>query len=103
MSAKTKRILLIGHDFTDGRLIRDALADVRDGSFSVECAPRLVAGLERLRRGGIAAVLLDLCLPDSPGLAALEEVWRAAPLVPILVIGSPDDHDVAALAVERGA
>lgn len=76
---------------------------VRDGSFIVECAPRLVAGLERLRGNQIAAVLLDLCLPDSQGTAAFEQIWRAAPHVPILVIGSPDDEDVAAQAVKGGA
>jgi PAS domain S-box-containing protein len=103
MSAKAMRILLIGDDPSDGRSVREALAGVRDGSFIVECAPRLVDGLERLRGNGIAAVLLDLCLPDSPGIAAFEQVWRAAPHVPILVIGSPDDEDVAMQAVERGA
>jgi diguanylate cyclase (GGDEF)-like protein/PAS domain S-box-containing protein len=103
MNAKAMRILLIGDDPSDGRSVREALAGVRDGSFIVECAPRLVDGLERLRGNGIAAVLLDLRLPDSQGIAAFDEVWRAAPHVPILVIGSPDDEDVAMQAVQRGA
>ena len=60
-------------------------------------------GLERLRGNDIAAVLLDLCLPDSQGIATFEQVWRAAPHIPILVIGSPDDHDIATQAVRRGA
>ena len=33
--------------------------------------------------------------PDSQGIAAFEQVWQAAPHVPILVIGSPDDEDAA--------
>jgi diguanylate cyclase (GGDEF)-like protein/PAS domain S-box-containing protein len=104
MSAKVMRILLIGPDPSDGRAIREALADdVRAGSFIVECTPRLVDGLERLGETGIAAVLLDLSLPDSPGIAAFDQVWRAAPHVPILVIGSPEDEDVATEAFKRGA
>jgi CheY-like chemotaxis protein len=89
MSANPMRILLIGHGPTDGRAVRAALADdVRDGVFVVECAPRLVDGLARLRGNGIAAILLDLRLPDSEGLAAFDELRHAAPHVPILVIGS---------------
>src|SRR5882672_2207770 len=103
MSAKAMRILLIGHDSSDGRSIREALTNSRDGSFVVECAPRLADGLERLRANGIAAVMLDLWLPDSEGIDTFEQVWRAAPHVPILVIGSPADQDVARQAVKRGA
>src|SRR5712692_695344 len=103
MSAKAMRILLIGHDPSEGRAVREALANVRDSSFIVECAPLLVDGLKRLSGNGIAAILLDLSLPDSQGIATFEQVYLMAPHVPILVIGSPDDEDVAMQAVERGA
>ena len=103
MSAKVTRILLIGHDPSDGPSIREALADVRYGSFIVECAPRLVDGLERLGESGIAAVLLDLSLTDSQGIAAFDQVWRASPHVPILVISSPGDEDVVREVIKRGA
>jgi diguanylate cyclase (GGDEF)-like protein/PAS domain S-box-containing protein len=103
MSATAMRILLIGHDPSDAWSVREALANVRGCSFIVECAPRLVDGLERMRENGFAAVLLDLGLPDSQGIEAFDRVRRAEPHVPILVIGSPDDEDVAAQAVTRGA
>jgi diguanylate cyclase (GGDEF)-like protein/PAS domain S-box-containing protein len=103
VSADATRILLIGHGPSEGRSFREALVDGRNGSFIVECAPRLVDGLERLRDTGIAAVVLDLRLPDSQGTAALEQVWRAAPHVPVLVIGSPDEDAAAMQAVMRGA
>jgi diguanylate cyclase (GGDEF)-like protein/PAS domain S-box-containing protein len=104
MSGKASGILLIGTDASDGRSVREALAGtVRDRSFTIECAPRLVDGLARLRTSGIAAVLLDLRLSDVPGYAALEQVALAAPHIPILVIGSQDDEDVATAAIERGA
>ena len=103
MSAKAMRILLIGRDCSDSRPVREALADVRDGSYIVECAPRLADGLERLRDNGIAAILLDLSLPNSEGIAEVGQVSRAAPHVPILVIGSSNDEDVATQAVKLGA
>src|SRR5512133_2921588 len=104
MSANAMRILLIGDDPSDGPSVREALADVGDGSFIVESAPRLAEGVDLLSGpNGIAAVLLDLRLPDSEWMAAFDQISRMAPHVPILVIGSPDDEDVAAQAVKRGA
>jgi len=54
-------------------------------------------------RGGIAAVLLDLSLPDSQGISTLSRLSLAAPGVPILVFVDVGDEDVAKEAVERGA
>jgi diguanylate cyclase (GGDEF)-like protein/PAS domain S-box-containing protein len=96
-------VLLIGKDPADAAAVREALAGAQDAAFTVECVTRLSEGLERLSQNGIAAVLLDLDLPDSQGIASFEQIWRAAPHVPILVIGSPDDQDVARQAVKRGA
>jgi diguanylate cyclase (GGDEF)-like protein/PAS domain S-box-containing protein len=103
MSLTAIRILLLGQDPSDAQSVREALADVPDRSFIVEWAPRLTDGLERLRGHEIAAVLLELCLPDGQGIAAFEEVRRVAPHVPILVIGSPDDGDIVTQAVNLGA
>ena len=96
-------MLLIGEDPADAFAVQRALADERDGVFALECATLLSEGLERLSRNGVAAVLLDLNLPDSQGLATFEQVWRVAPHVPILIISSPDDQDIARQAVKRGA
>jgi diguanylate cyclase (GGDEF)-like protein/PAS domain S-box-containing protein len=103
MNPKAMPVLLIGHDSADAKAVHEALSAAPDGSFTVEYATRLSEGLERLSRNGIAAVLLDLHLPDSQGIASFEQVWRAAPHIPILVIGSPDDQDIARQAVKRGA
>jgi len=97
------RILLIGNDPEDGRSVKEALADdVRDGVFILERAPRLVDGLARLRENGIAAVLLDLRVPDAEGIGAFEQIRGTAPHVPILVVGSPDDERVAPHTLTRG-
>lgn len=102
MSAKPIRILLIGHHPSDRQSARATLANVGDGSFIVDDSSRLADGLERLRANGFAAVVLDLCVPDGRGIEAIEQVWRTAPHVPILVIGSPDDETAATLAVTSG-
>jgi diguanylate cyclase (GGDEF)-like protein/PAS domain S-box-containing protein len=102
MSLSAVRILLLGEDPSDARLVREALANARVGSFILEWEPRLVDGLERLRGNEIAAVLLDLSPPDWQGSAAFEEVRRVAPHVPVLVVGLPDDV-VVRQAVACGA
>lgn len=97
------RLLLIDHDPADARVVREALAGAKDDPFIVECVTQLSDGLERLSRNGIAVVLIDLHLPDSQGLAGVEQVLGAAPHVPILVLSSLDDEDIARQAVQRGA
>jgi diguanylate cyclase (GGDEF)-like protein/PAS domain S-box-containing protein len=47
-------------------------------------------------------VVLDVCFPGSRGVTAFEQIRRAAPQVPILVIGSSDDDVVAAQGARRG-
>ena len=83
--------------------VREALADARDGLFKVEWVTQLSDGLERLSRTGVAAVLLDLAMPDSPGIASFEQVLRAAPDIPILVLSTLDDEDMGSQAVQLGA
>lgn len=102
MSLTAVRILLLGQELPDAQSVREALANVREGSFIVEWEPRLADGLERLRGNEIAAVLLDLSRPDWQGSGAFEEIRRVAPHVPVLVIGSLDD-DLVRQAVSCGA
>jgi diguanylate cyclase (GGDEF)-like protein/PAS domain S-box-containing protein len=82
---------------------QEGLADASDGPFIVEWVRRLSDGLERLSKGGIEAVLLDLFLPDSQGINTFGMLSLAAPGVPILVLGSLGDEDIAKEAVNRGA
>jgi len=51
----------------------------------------------------IAAVVVDLFLPDSQGIETFDTLLRAAPHVPILVLSHLHDEDVAKLAVQHGA
>jgi PAS domain S-box-containing protein len=64
---------------------------------------RLSDALERLGRGGIEVLLLDLALPDGQGLDAFDQVFRAAPNALILVLGTASDEAIARKAVQRGA
>jgi diguanylate cyclase (GGDEF)-like protein/PAS domain S-box-containing protein len=95
-------ILLIESDPTAADKIRAALAAAGGGSFEVEWVRQLSEGLERLSKGGINAVLLELSLPDSHGIETFDKLFSAAPDVPILVLGNGNEA-LAKEAVGRGA
>jgi diguanylate cyclase (GGDEF)-like protein/PAS domain S-box-containing protein len=98
-------ILLIQDDPTDTNAVRSAL----NGSFQVEWVRSCSAGLERLaqerkqRTVGIGAVLVDLFLPDCHGIETFDQLFHAAPHIPILVLSAAQDEEVAKLAVQHGA
>ena len=71
--------------------------------FTVEAVDHLAAGLARLEAGGIDAILLDLVLPDSQGLATFERVKATVPNIPVLVLTGLDDEMLAEEAVAAGA
>jgi len=97
------KILLIENDPAAAGAIQAALTGSHTGSFEVEWVRQLAEGLARLSKKGIAAVLLNLSLPDSHGIETFDRLLIAAPDVPILILGGPDDEALAKQAVERGA
>ena len=103
MNDDTLTVLLISDDATDARLIRKALAGPTDSEWRLEQVRRLSDGVIRLRKEGIAAVLLDLFLPDSQGIKTIEALFEAAPLVPILVLADRENEAIAWQATTRGA
>ena len=80
-------VLLIENDPAVAGVIQNALAGPSDSPFIMEWVRRLSDGLERMSGGGIAAVLLDLSLPDSQGINTFSTLSLAAPGVPVLVLG----------------
>jgi len=66
-------------------------------------AGSLAQGCEYLRRPDIRAVLLDLMLPDGNGIESFDRARAAAPQVPIIVLCSEEEEDLALQTVHRGA
>src|SRR6202167_6231193 len=97
----SQRILLIQDDATAAKTILDALGNASDDSFQVEWVRRCAEGLERL--DGVAAILVDLYLPDSRGIDTFDRLFHAAPNIPILILIDPQDEKTAKLAVQCGA
>ncbi len=98
------RVLLIEDNPGDARLI-EVLLDEGDAHFEVEWVSRLDEGLKRLHADGplIAAVLLDLTLPDSRGFDTFATVNTQAPGVPVVLLTGLDDEELAMRVVRQGA
>lgn len=86
MSAEAPlRILLV----EDDRDVRESVRDLlEDAGYDVVCAVEGGQGLERLREGGVALVLLDLMMSGMDGQQFLVEVRRDPALAgtPVVVL-----------------
>src|SRR5688572_3180 len=102
-------ILLIQEDPADAKTVRESLGHSDDGPFKVEWMKSCSEALHRLASrephdaDAIAAILLDLFLPDSRGIDTFERLFHAAPQIPMLVLIATQHEDLARLAVKRGA
>lgn len=97
------RVLIVTADADDCSGLREMLVEAADGPFSSERVRTLAAALVRLRKNGIDAVMLDLSLPDSQGIATFEQVFAVAPHIPIMTLCAPEDETLALQTLERGA
>jgi diguanylate cyclase (GGDEF)-like protein/PAS domain S-box-containing protein len=102
----SRNVLLVLADAAEAKTVRRSLVDAPDGPFKVEWVNRCGDAIKRLSSQGgeeLAAVVADLFLPDSRGIETFDQLLRAAPHVPILVLSRANDEDIARLAVQRGA
>ncbi len=103
MDSPRRNILLIEDSASDARLIAEMLSCSRHVKFNLERVAHLSAGIERLRRGGIEAVLVDIKLPDSQGLDEFLQVQSSAPKVAIIAMSGSYNEKLAMQAVQQGA
>ena len=86
----------------DERSIADTVihATEREG-FAAEWRERGLAGLERLKQGGVALVVLDVGLPDLSGFELCKSI-RAFSQVPIIFLTARDDEIDRIVGLEIG-
>ena len=102
----SRRVLLILADAAQAKTVRRSLATSRYDPLKVEWVNRCCDAIERLGSPeveDIAAVVVNLFLPDSQGIETFDRLFRASPHVPILVLSRSRDEDIARLALRRGA
>ena len=70
---------------------------------SLQSVDTLTEGLTLLRTSHFDVILSDLSLSDSAGLATIDCIREEAPTVPLIVVTSLDDEEVAVAALDHGA
>ena len=103
MSDRKLKVLLVEDNAGDARLIQESLSEAKGEPFEVEIVDSLSAALERLQKGGIEAVLLDLGLPDSQGWSTFDTIKGRAPTIPVIVLTGLSDEALALKMVQKGA
>lgn len=107
----SRHVLLIDDDPSDRTSILEALMDAQSAPLPLERVASLAEALHRLSENSfpqmvsdpIAAIIVDLFLPDSAGIQTFDQLFRAAPHIPILVLTTSSDLKLAKLAVRHGA
>ena len=103
MDSGLVNILLVEDNPDDERLIREMLAGAGNREYHLECVDRVGRISASLVQRDVAAVLLDLSLPDSKGLETIRWVQDIVKGRPILALSGTDNEELAVQAVKRGA
>jgi diguanylate cyclase (GGDEF)-like protein len=103
MSGAALEVLLIEADPEESRIIRSALGPSIRMPVRIDREETLQAGLKRLSERRYDAVLLDLSLPEDPGLVAFLRLRDAFPETAILVLARAGEESVGFKAVDLGA
>jgi diguanylate cyclase (GGDEF)-like protein len=101
--APALHVVLIEDNDIDAFLLGEMLAHAKAQPTHIDRATTLAQGLERLGRGDVDLVLLDLTLPDSQYLETIHAVASAFPALPVIVCTASDDEAMALEAVRYGA
>src|SRR3954464_2176492 len=106
-SAKTSRIyqvLLIEDEPAVADWVANLLRESPNGLFVASArAARLSKGIDLLHSGNPDIILLDLMLPDSQGIQTFQKMHAEAPHIPIVVLSSLEDDELATRIVHLGA
>jgi signal transduction histidine kinase len=105
MHRRLTRILLVEDDELDAESVRRALeaGPLERGGAALDHVVTLQEGLDRLAKGDVDVVLLDLNLPDSSGVATILSLREHDGRVPLVVFTCAGDEDTAVAALEAGA
>ena len=105
MQSKTLKILLVEDNPGDARLMGEMLLERGSDAFEVTHAERLGDAAQALGEGVFDAVLLDLSLPDSSGMATIDGTKSndANKYTPIIVVTGRYSEADAVESVSHGA
>ena len=96
------RVLIVEDDIDQARLLERKLSWSLMACFTASHAPDLESALRAIESEPPDAVILDLSLPDSAGLATIASLGSLSRHIPIVVLTSNDDDEAALFAARIG-
>lgn len=96
-------VLLLEDNPADQKLIKQFFKHALVADFTLKIASDLAEAEALLAKDAIQVMLIDLELPDSRGLHALEHLSEHWPTIPIVVLTGHDDELLGIKAVKKGA
>lgn len=96
-------LLLVEDHATLGPAVASALEEATAGRTRVTLASGARPALRLLQRQRFDVALVDLSLPDAPGLEVIGRCARSAPAVPAIAFTISDEQDSVMSAVRAGA
>ncbi len=99
-------ILLVEDNPGDIRLLQEILREVTTTRCQITPAMTLATAVAQLATEptvAFDAILIDLSLPDSQGIASFMVIHQIAPTIPIIVLTGLDDETLALSAMQQGA
>jgi diguanylate cyclase (GGDEF)-like protein len=100
---KSIRILLVEDAEMDAIFVSRVLESNPEILVVVEPATTLGGAITKLQTSDYDVCMLDLSLPDADGLESFEKIRALDARLPIVVLTSSEDEDLALLAIESGA
>ena len=97
------KTLLVEDSPADARMVQELLRQTGGRQIILQYADRVSTALESLKAERPDALLLDLSLPDSKGLATLRRIRAQAATTPIIVLTGLDNLDLAVESIAEGA
>ena len=94
------RILLVEDSRLQARVVTSSLEQTE---YEVECVEQLRDAVQQVISGDYVAVILDLSLPDSEGWNTYQRMREATAKIPIIVLTSTDDEELALQMLRSGA
>jgi DNA-binding response OmpR family regulator len=97
---KSGRVLVVDDQIE----LAENIAEILQGiGFETEVAGSAEAGLERVARGGITAVVTDFKLPGQTGAELIEELRRKGERIPVLMMSAYTDEQTIDRSRTAGA
>ena len=94
------RVLLV-EDYQDNVEMITQLLELED--YEVDSVGTKQDAFQSLQAARYDIIILDLLLPDGEGLETFDDIHKAAPYTPIVILSALSDPLTASIAVKRGA